>query len=93
MNIRHAALTFNFFLSKLWKCSLSEFWSHPEAHFGLAGPWLFPFIYLFIGVLWIGGAVVLSASIRRSFFEGGPLAFAVKLPRLPNCIGEESANS
>lgn len=51
------------------------------------------FIYLFIGVLWIGGAVVLSASIRRSFFEGGPLAFALKLLRLPNCIGEESADN
>ena len=34
------------------------------------------FLTFFLGVLWIGDAIVLSASICRSFFKG-PLALAL----------------
>ena len=46
--------------------------SRPSAWL-VRGPFL---TFFFLGVLWIGDAVVLSASVCRSFFKG-PLALAL----------------
>jgi hypothetical protein len=72
LNIKRTTLTLD--------CGSAAYqnFGRPEANFAsisLAGPWPFPYLFFF-GVLWIGDAVVLSASICRSFFKG-PLALAL----------------